>query len=385
MISSVELLRRFSEAFGPPGGEEPVAQLVMEYLAPFCHLSRDGLGSVIAEKPGRHEHPRLMLTAHLDEIGFMVQNITAPGHLRLQPLGSWNPALIPGQRLVIKGTAGLVEGVVATIPPHFLEDEKKEVKIEDLYLDIGARSPDEVRELGVDVGHVMVPKSDFAILNRDYYLNKAWDDRVGVAALVAVMGQLKELAHPNTVVAVATVQEEVGSRGAAAAVELVRPDLVIVLEGPPADDYPGLVADSPQGALGHGCQIRLFDPTVIIPRPFWQWAVSVAERRNCRYQLAVRRSGATDARALHTVQGGIPTLILGVPVRYAHAPAGLIYRGDFESMVALLLALVQELTTDVAASLGFPTSPAAPRPDTGRRGRPRKPSAKMETLSLFNR
>ncbi|MBW1986096.1 MAG: M42 family metallopeptidase [Deltaproteobacteria bacterium] len=356
MVDAVKLLHRLSDAFGPPGGEEPVAQLVMEYLAPCCQLSRDGLGSVMAEKPGRQERPRLMLAAHMDEVGFMVQNITPQGYLCLQALGSWVPSLVPGQRLMIQGSKGLVEGVVATIPPHFVRNDQKEVKIEDLYLDIGAGSAQDVRGLGINLGHLIVPKSGFAVLNQAYFLNKAWDDRVGVAAMVAALLQLKELPHPNTVLAVATVQEEVGSRGAAAAVELIRPDLAIVLEGTPADDYPGLTADSPQGALGHGCQIRLFDPSIIVPRCFAEWIVAVAEQHQIPYQLAVRRGGATDARVLHLAHGGIPTLILGVPVRYAHSPAGIIYRGDFEALVALLVALIQELTPEIAQGLRFKTS-----------------------------
>ncbi|MFP3867515.1 MAG: M42 family metallopeptidase [Desulfobacteraceae bacterium] len=355
MVDTKELLRGLSEAFGPPGGEEPVAQLVMAYLAPFCQLSRDGLGSVLAEKSGDVDRPRLMLAAHMDEVGFMVQNITAQGYLRLQALGSWIPGLIPGQRLMIQGSQGLVEGLVATIPPHFVRGDQKDVKIEELYVDIGAASAPEVRSLGINLGHLLVPKGDFAVLNQAYYLNKAWDDRAGVGAMIAALLQLKDLPHPNTVIAAATVQEEVGSRGAAAAVELVRPDLAIVLEGTPADDYPGLAADSPQGCLRGGCQIRLFDPSIIIPHSLAEWVVAVAERRQIPYQLAVRRGGATDARVLHLAQGGIPTLILGVPVRYAHSPAGIIYRGDFEATVALLVALIQELDMETAQSLKFKT------------------------------
>jgi endoglucanase len=310
-------------------------------------LDRDGLGSVVAEKPGRQEQPRLMLAAHMDEIGFMVQAVTTQGYLRLHPLGAWVPGLVPGQRLIIQGSSGFIEGVVATIPIHFMQGEKKEVKIEDLYLDIGVRSAQEARGLGVQLGDMMVPKGDFAVLNRNYLLNKAWDDRVGVAAMVAALLQLEHQAHPNTVVAVATVQEEVGVRGATTSVERVRPDLAIVLEGPPADDYPGLTADGPQGALGAGCQIRLFDPSIIVPRPFWQWVVGLAQKRGIPYQLAVRRSGSTDARAIHLAQGGIPTLILGVPVRYAHAAAGIIHQDDFTAMVSLLVAVMEELSPEV--------------------------------------
>ncbi len=342
MDVTLELLRNLSNAFGPPGGEEPVAMLVTEYLRPYCRVSRDGLGSVLGAKPGDSARPRLMLAAHMDEIGFMVQAVTAAGYCRLQALGSWTPGLVPGQRLIIQGARGSVEGIVATVPVHHQSQEKKEIKIEDLLVDVGARSAAEVRQLGVGVGDLLVPRGDFAMFNDNLYLNKAWDDRVGVAAMIAALRALPETGHPNTVVAAATVQEEVGVRGAAAAVELVRPDAAIVLEGPPADDYPGLVSE-PQGAVGGGCQIRVFDPSIIVPRPFWQRAVELAREHGVTHQLAVRRSGSTDARVIHLAQGGIPTLILGVPVRYAHTGAGLIHRQDFEAMVTLVVALIRDL------------------------------------------
>jgi len=355
MNQTLELLQRFSEACGPPGGEEPVARLVRDYLGPFCQLSRDGLGSVLAEKPGTSPRPRLMLAAHLDEIGFMVQSITAQGYLRLQALGGWTPSLAPGMRLLISGARGEVEGIVSTVPIHHQGDNKKEVKIEDLLVDVGAASAAEVGELGVEVGNLIVPRGGLAILNRDLYLNKAWDDRVGVAAMVTALLELRQQAHPNTIIAAATVQEEVGVRGATTAVEVVRPDAAIVLEGPPADDYPGLISE-PQGAVGGGCQIRLFDPSIIVPRPFWQMAVRLAQEKDIPHQLAVRRSGSTDARVIHLAQGGIPTLILGVPVRYAHSGTGLIHRRDFDAMVALVTALIQELDQAAVQGLRCPSN-----------------------------
>jgi endoglucanase len=343
MTPALELLQTFSDCFGPPGGEAPVARLVEHYLQSFCQLSRDGLGSVLATKAGQHEKPRLMLAAHLDEIGFIVQGVTAQGYLRLQALGGWEPSRLPGQRLLIQTTSGRREGVVAATPVHFQKEDKKEVKIEDLLVDIGAASPAEVEVLGVGLGDLAVLRSGFAVLNDNFLVNKAWDDRVGVAAMIAVLERFQDRPHPNTILAAGTVQEEVGCRGAACAVEEAKPDIAIVLEGPPADDLPGLSPDPPQGALGKGVQIRLFDPTIIVPQKFWRWAVGLAQARHIPYQLAVRRTGATDARAIHLAHGGIPTIILGVPVRYAHSAAGIIDQRDFEAMVDLTTAIVEEL------------------------------------------
>jgi endoglucanase len=347
------LLQVLSNAFGPSGAEEPVAKLVSDALAPFCQVRRDGLGSVIAEKEGGNSRPRLMLAAHMDEIGFIVQAVTSQGYLRLLPLGGWVASQVPGLRVMIQTERGWVDGVVATVPIHFLpQADKKEVKIEDVLVDIGARSADEVRQMGVRIGDPLVPKPDFTVLNDGFLLNKAWDNRVGVAVMLAAMEHIAAKAHPNTVIGVATVQEEVGCRGARSAVALTRPDLAIVLEGPPADDYPGLSSE-PQSALGKGCQIRIFDPTVIVTRPFWRWIVDIAERQGIPYQLAVRKSGGTDAQFIHVAEGGIPTIVLGVPVRYAHAAAGIIHEADFDATVALLGAIIAELDGAVAEKIRF--------------------------------
>ena len=348
MESLLELLEELSSCPGPPGGEEPVAQIIRQQLEPTCEIHRDGLGSLIAVREGISEQPRIMLTAHMDEVGFMLQNITDGGYLRLQPLGGWVAGNLPGQRLHIHGSKGPVEGIIAAVPPHFKKEQKTELGVEDLLVDVGASSKEEVASLGLQLGDLVTPASYFAIYNEKLLANKAWDDRIGCAVLTAAMNQLTT--HPNTVVAAATVQEEVGSRGAVTAVEVVKPEAAIVLEGAPADDLPGVVKDNPQGALGKGCQIRLYDPSPIIHRHFWQWVTELAKEHNIAHQLAVRQSGATDARAIHMAQGGIPTVVLAVPVRYAHGHSGLIHIEDFQATLALTLAILERLDSKTLKS-----------------------------------
>jgi endoglucanase len=157
--------------------------------------------------------------------------------------------------------------------------------------------------------------------------------------------------HPNMIVAAATVQEEVGSRGAVTAVEVAKPQAAIVLEGPPADDLPGVAKDNPQGALGKGCQIRLYDPSTIIHRRFWEWVTELAQAKKIAHQLAVRQSGATDARAIHMAQGGIPTVVLGVPVRHAHSHSGLINLQDVQATLDLTVAILERLDSKILKSL----------------------------------
>ena len=348
MNDLLKLLEDLSSCPGPPGGEEPVARIIRQHLEPNCKTRRDGLGSLIATREGTGQQPRIMLTAHMDEVGFMLQNVTDGGYLRLQPLGGWIAGNLPGQRLHIHGSKGAVEGIVAAVPPHFKKEQKSELKVEDLFVDVGAASRGEVASLGLQLGDLITPASHFAIYNEKLLANKAWDDRVGCAVLVAAMKRLTT--HPNTVVAAATVQEEVGSRGAVTAVELVKPQAAIVLEGAPADDLPGVARDHPQGALGKGCQIRLYDPSTIVHRQFWKWVTELAKERHIAHQLAVRQSGATDARAIHMAQGGIPTVVLAVPVRYAHSHSGLIHIEDFQATLALTLAILERLDTKTLKS-----------------------------------
>jgi len=349
MEEMIGLLEELSTCPGPPGGEEPVAAAMRRHLEPICEIGRDRLGSLLATKKGGAEQPRVMVAAHMDEVGFMVQNITKDGYLRLQALGGWIAENLPGRRLLVHGAKGAVEGIVAAVPPHFRKEHKSEIKIEELFLDIGASSPKEVAAMGLALGDLITPAGRFSIYNGKLLANKAWDDRAGCAVLVAA---LKRIAgHPNTIVGAATVQEEVGTRGAISAVEMVRPQLALVLEGAPADDLPGVAKDQPQGALGKGCQIRLYDPSTIIHRRFWQWVTEIARERAIPHQLAVRQSGATDARAIHVAQGGIPTVVLSVPVRYAHAHSGLIALDDFRATLDLTIAILERLDLAVFKSL----------------------------------
>jgi endoglucanase len=342
-----ELLAELSSCAGPPSGEERVAVLIRKHLADFCQITHDGLGSLLAEKAGSQSRPRLLLAAHMDEIGFMVQSITDQGLLRLQPLGSWNTDALAATRLVIHTGKGDLPAVIPAIPPHFRKNGEDKEKQPDILADLGAFSREEVFERGVMLGDLVTPAPLFQHFTAHILANKAWDDRVGCAAMVLAMKHLVNVAHIPTVIAAATVQEEVGTRGATTAVEVARPDLAIVLEGAPADDLPGLAKDKPQGALGQGCQIRLYDPTTIINRKFWQWVQQLAADHSIPHQLAVRQSGATDARPIHISCGGIPTLILSTPVRYIHSPTALLHLGDFEATVALLKVILETLNIEV--------------------------------------
>ncbi|MBI4596323.1 MAG: M42 family metallopeptidase [Candidatus Tectomicrobia bacterium] len=351
-MDRIKLIERLSLALGPSGHEKAVARIMRAELLqiPALETTNDHLGSLICIKRGTEAGPKIMLAAHMDEVGFMVQNITKDGFLRILPLGGWVASTAIGSRVVVEGGHGLIEGVVASVPPHFLKDRNKteEIKVEDLLMDIGALSEKEAREdMGIAEGHFITPSPYFTVLKDKTILGKAFDDRVGCALIVELMRGLSEISHPNSIYGVGTVQEEVGMRGARTAANFIKPDVAIILEGPPADDYPGVSRDKPQGALRGGAQIRCYDPSIIVNVPLKDLAIQVAEREGIKYQLAVRTSGATDAGPIHMSNIGVPCLVLSVPVRYPHAPFGILHMGDYEQVLRLLIKLIPELTEQV--------------------------------------
>ncbi len=351
----VSLLKELTEAPGAPGLEGAVRAIFRRELG--GEFKWDNLGSIIREHAGSSNSPRVMLAAHLDEVAFIVQSITEKGFIRFAPLGGWWSHVLPAKRVKIytrKGKA--VTGVIGAKPPHFLspEERNKLLKVEQMFIDVGASSEEEVRNsLGIREGDAIILYSEFEQLGEkgEFLLGKAFDDRVGVALAILASRQLYSLGHPNTLVTAGTVQEEVGTRGAQTASYVAEPDFALILEGTPADDLPGSTGDPSQAVLGRGVQLRMMDPSAIAHRPFVEKILEVAEREEIPLQLAVRRSGGTDARVVHLNRKGVPTAVLGVPVRYAHTPNSIVHIDDVESALKLIVAVVRELTPEVASEL----------------------------------
>jgi len=346
-----ELLRRLTLAEGPPGAESAVRAVVRRALEGVGRIECDRLGSIICEKRGRSEVPRIQLDSHLDEVGFMVQSIHDDGMLGFVALGSWWEHALLAQRVDILTSAGRVPGVVGSKPPHFLSAEEKKhvLSIDKLYIDMGAQSREEVLERSVQVGDPVVPHAEFLPFSNPRILSaKAFDNRVGVALMIETLRALGN-DHPNTVFGVGAVQEEVGCRGAGTAVELVRPDAALVLEGTPADDTPGL--GFRQAILGKGPQLRFFDPSAISNRSFTRLVEEIARKEGIALQLAVRRSGGTDAKAISVHSRGVPTVVLGVPARYIHTHVTLIHLDDYEAARRLILLVLRRLDRATVESL----------------------------------
>lgn len=226
------LLRELSEAAGPSGFEEPVRAAVTREMKPLAdRLTYDGLGSVIAHQGA--SGPRVMLDAHMDELGGLVRRVTPTGFLSMQMLGGWLDQALPDQRWMIIGSKGPVRAVtgirdIHVVPP---EERTKVFARDSLYLDVGAHDAAEVAALGLSPGDPVVPDSPFEELAGGRYLGKAWDDRVGCAVVIEAMRRLRASGHPNQVDFVITTQEEVGLRGAESAAEVVKPEVAIAIEG----------------------------------------------------------------------------------------------------------------------------------------------------------
>ncbi|MGE5598571.1 MAG: M42 family metallopeptidase, partial [Bacteroidota bacterium] len=221
-----------------------------------------------------------------------------------------------------------------------------------MFIDVAAGSREEAEAMGLGPGDPAVPEVAPLLLHEGACLmGKALDDRVGALAVIEAARRLRAGGHPNTVLAAGTVQEEVGARGARTAASMLRPEICLVVEGTPADDSPGFARDASQGALGRGPQIRLFDPSMIGHRPLIDLVRRTAEEEGLPYQMAVREGGGTDGGPIHVSDAGVPAMVIGIPVRYAHSQIGLCSLADLENAVALLTAVVRRLDSITASGL----------------------------------
>jgi putative aminopeptidase FrvX len=354
MDFTLNLLKELTETPGVSGYETPIRSVIKKHLIEYGELSQDKIGSVICRKQGASEKPRIMVAGHMDEIGFMVRQITPEGFIKFLPLGGWFDQVLLGQRVIIQTQKGEVVGVIGAKPPHLLSAEEREkvVKRKDMYIDIGAISKEEVEAVGVQLGDPVIPRADFVELAGGMtYLSKAFDDRVGTALVISLLKELKEKTHPNTVYGVATVMEEVGLRGATTSVRAVDPDVAIILESDIAGDVPGIKPEESAIKLGHGPTILVYDARMIPNIRFRDLVLETAKQIEIPVQLSAIEGGATDGGVIHLHGIGVPTIVIGVAARHIHSHSSIIHRKDYDNSVKLLLALVQHLDDKTVASL----------------------------------
>jgi endoglucanase len=353
MMDAVQkFLKDMVEAHGVPGYEGHVFEVMERYLAGLGPVSRDRLGSFVLEKRGSSAGPRVMLAGHLDEVGFMVKSVTKEGFVKFLPLGGWWGHVVLAQRMLIKTRQGDVIGVVGSKPPHELkEDERKRVlEIREMFIDVGATSDWDVRKrLDIRPGDPVVPVSPFTMMaNPRLMLAKAWDNRMGCALAAETARRLKGEAHPNTLYAVATAQEEVGLRGAQTSAFKVQPDVGIALDVGIAHDTPGTDNDV---HLGGGPLLVVYDSSAIPNRRLLDLVVETAGKLKLEVQFESVERGGTDAGKIHVTGQGVPSLAMGIPARYIHSHVSIIDRRDFDQTVKLLVAVVKRLDAKTVAKL----------------------------------
>ena len=352
MDSTKALLKELTEIHGVPGYETPVRSIIRKYFEPLGSISQDKIGSLICKLSGQSESPRIMLAGHMDEIGLMIRHITDDGFLKFIPLGGWFDQILLGQRVIIKTSSTEIPGIIGAKPPHLLSSDERGKMIEkkDMYIDIGVSSRDEVEGLGIRLGDPVIPRADFVELaNGLTYMSKAFDDRVGTALIISSLQKLQETEHPNTIYGVATVQEEVGLRGATTSVHAVDPDLAIILESDIAGDVPGIKDEESSIKLGRGPTILLYDARMIPNLKLRDFVLDLAKELDIPLQASTITGGATDGGAIHLHKTGVPTIVIGIPARHIHSDSSIIHRGDYDHAVRLLVGILHRLDSTTVA------------------------------------
>jgi putative aminopeptidase FrvX len=323
--SLYKILEKLVNVYSPPGYEDEARKTIIELMEPYAdELWIDNLGNVIAVRHGKGEG-RLMIAAHMDEIGLMINHVYSNGFLKFTAIGGWNPIVLPGQRVLVRTKNGeWIHGVIGIKPPHILkpEEQKQVPQIEDLFIDIGASSREEVEKLGVGVGSVAIIERDIVRLAGDRATGRAFDDKVGVAVMIEAF---KEIKDPKVdVYAVATVMEETGLKGARVAAYTITPNVGLALDVTIAADIPGVDESKQITRLGGGPAIKVMDGrsgSGLISHPaIRDTLIKLAEENKIPYQLEVLSGGTTDATVIQLTKEGVPTGALSIPTRYIHSP-----------------------------------------------------------------
>lgn len=349
MEKQIKLIKELCEINAPSGFEEDAREYLKKELKDLGNISYDFLGSIICEKKGAENGPKIMIPGHMDEIGFMVKNITKEGFIHFITLGGWWDQVLLAKKVIIKTKNGDITGVIGSTPPHILEakDRDNVVKIKSMFIDIGAESKDDVENIyGVCLGDPIVPCSEFVqMANPDYYMSKALDNRLGTALMVEVLREFQNEAHPNTIYGVGTVQEEVGLRGAKTAANHIKPDLNFTLDVGIAGDTPGLEGHHMNADLGKGPIILLADASLIPHRKLRNFVLETAKELNIPIQLSTMVGGGTDAGSIHLAETGVPSVSFGIPTRYIHSHNSVFNIKDYQNLKKLIIALIKKTDT----------------------------------------
>jgi len=335
-LSLEDTLEKLSNACGVAGREEEVKRLLSEMLKPYVdEVKEDKLGNIIGVKRGGENAPKVMLAAHIDEIGLLVKTISKDGFLQFTKIGGIDDRILIAQNVIVHTEKGPLHGIIGSKPPHIQKEEerKKVVTYDELFIDIGAESFEEAKQMGVKIGDPVSFNIKFAKIGKDSALGKAFDDRVGCAVMIEAMKQLEKT--ECTVYAVGTVQEEVGLRGATTAAFGLYPDVGIAIDVTVAGDVPGVKDFEAPVKLRKGPSLTVADYGLITHPKVLRLLIDAAEKNGIPYQLETGLQGTTDAARISLTREGVPSGVISIPTRYIHSPASLLSLKDAENAVKL--------------------------------------------------
>ncbi len=351
--TGIELVKQLCLAFGPSGCEDAVRDMIIEQIEGDCDgYCIDRVGNLIARVSGRgmDYHPesprRLMLCAHMDEVGFMVSHITKEGYLKFGNIGGMDPRVLCGRPISVGNEQGQIPGVIASKAIHLQtkEERGKVTPVDKLYMDIGAVDKEDAQKY-VSIGDFATFASDFEIFGKDgcRMKGKALDDRAGCAAMIEIMRALHEDTsdRPFDVYFAFSVCEEIGIPGASVVAHTVAPDWAIVLESTAIDDIPGATGSARVAELGDGVAISLVDNSTIYDQGMIGLALDIGAKEGIACQVKKRVSGGNDARVIQRSLDGVRVLTLSLPTRYIHSASCVAAVDDYAALRDLPLAMIR--------------------------------------------
>jgi len=337
---NVDLLAELTEARGVSGSEDRIRVIVKRELEGICEVSADRMGNLICLKRGNGTK-KLMIAAHMDEIGFVVKYVDKEGFLRLQTIGGWDPRQMNAQRVIVSTAEEDLPGVLmyGTKPAHLLTDaETKEgQKHDNFFVDLGL--PGDVVKGKVRIGDQVTMDRNLIKLG-NLLTCKTMDDRVGVFVMIEALRAAKS--NEVDVYAVACVQEEIGLRGATAAGSAIAPDIVVALDVTLANDIPGTPEPDHITDLGKGAAIKVMDSSLICHPKVVKHFVELAEKNEIKYQMELLPRGGTDAGGVQRLHGGIPAFTLSIPTRYVHTVNETVSGDDVQACIDLLARYIED-------------------------------------------
>lgn len=339
------VLRELTSIVGPSGFEHEVVHYITERVRPWAdECTVDGIGNIVVKKQGANAGPCLLVSTHMDEVGFIVKKIEENGLIRFEKLGGHDNRILLAQRVNIRTRQGGVPGVIGTISCHMMkfDDANRVRKHSEMYIDVGAADKAEVRELGIELGDPVSWATDVQKLGKYRLVGKGFDDRAGCAVLLKALEETDFSKVHGTIYAVFSVQEEVGLRGAKVAGQHIDADVALAIDTTAVSDTPEEMMDDTL-ELGKGPGIKVMDFSLIASASVRNRLIKVAENHSIPYQLEIFPGIGTDAGALNLSKNGVPSGVISIPSRYAHSPVEVIDLRDLDNCVELLKGFITEL------------------------------------------